>query len=287
MYCVAYARDSCSTNYDAINRLMPLSVNALNMLCFPHTLHNTGKHLQVPVLDEFMTPWLQLVPHPGAAKLRWQAILGKGMSSYSKVRWWSRWEMMQELALNFGALPDFLMSLENDGIGDATTKKMLDILTNQRQELELELAVVISYERLCLATYRMEGDRLELLLVYSTIETLRQFGRDLGKDASDLPSVAALLRNRPIDLSTKTREWFPTPRSKWFQGKVTRLPVTTGLAARRKSTYKVTYSDNTSIEQDEQELRNYIDVLQMPEWLAATDAVKGAYDYLEQRITDN
>ena len=38
-YCVAYARDSCSTNYDAVNRLMPASRNALNMLCFPHTLY--------------------------------------------------------------------------------------------------------------------------------------------------------------------------------------------------------------------------------------------------------
>ena len=286
-YCVAYARDSCSTNYNAVNRLMPLSVNALNMLCFPHTLHNTGKHLQLPVLDEFMTPWLQLVPQPGAAKLRWQAILGKGVSSYSKVRWWSRWEIMQEIALNFGALLGFLTNLDADGIGDATTKKMLAIVTNQRQELELELAAVMSCERLCLATYRMEGDRLELLLIHHTIEELIQFGHNLGKDASDLPSVAALLRNRAIDLNTKTREWFPAPHNKWFAGKVTRLLITTGAAARRKSTYKVTYSDGTSIEQDEQELRNNIDVLEMPEWQTAVNVVKGAYDYLEQRITDD
>jgi len=73
-YCVAYARDSCSTNHAAVNRLMPASKNALNMLCFPHTLHNTGKDLQLPVLTEFMTSWLQLVPQPGAAKLRWEAI---------------------------------------------------------------------------------------------------------------------------------------------------------------------------------------------------------------------
>jgi len=286
-YCVAYARDSCSTNYNAVNRLMPLSVNALNMLCFPHTLHNTGKHLQLPVLDEFMTPWLQLVPQPGAAKLRWQAILGKGVSSYSKVRWWSRWEIMQEIALNFGALPGFLTNLDADGIGDATTKKMLAIITNQRQELELELAAVMSCERLCLATYRMEGDRLELLLIHRTIEELIQFGHNLGKDASDLPSVAALLRNGTINLNTKTREWFPAPHSKWFPGQVTRLPITTGVANRRKSTYKVTYSDGTSIEQDEQELRNNIDVLEMPEWQTAVNVVKGAYDYLEQRITDD
>eukprot|EP00966_Prymnesium_polylepis_P306356 7079170-Prymnesium_polylepis.1 len=71
---------------------------------------------------------------------------------------------------------------------------MVAIITNQRPQLELELAAVMSCERLCIATYRLEGDRLELLLVHRTIEALRAFGRTLGDDASDLPSVAALLR---------------------------------------------------------------------------------------------
>ena len=289
-HCVAYARDSCSTNYAAVKRLLPLSINGLNMLCFAHTLHNTGKHLYLPVLEEFITPWLQLIPKPGAARLRWQAILGKCVSSYSTVRWWSRWEIMEELALNFGALPQFLTDLSNDGIGDATTKKMLNMVKHQHKELELELAAVLSCERLCRATYRMEGDRLEMLLVYRNIEELREFGRSLriSQNSSNLPSVAALLRKRAINLSTKTREWFPVPHNKWYHGQVTRLPVTTGPVARRMSTYQVTYNeDGMAIEQDEQELHNNIDVQAMPEWQTAVNCVVSAYDYLEQRITDD
>ena len=285
---VAFARDSCATNQDAVNRMMPLTVNALNMLCFPHTLHNTGKHIKLIVLEEFMTPWLQLVPQPGAARLRWSAILGKAVSGYSKVRWWSRWEIMQELALNFGSLLQFVTDLDRDNIGDATTKKMLTILTNQSKELELELAAVMSCEQLCKATYRMEGDRLELLLVHRTVEELRQFGKSLGKDASNLPSVTALLRNGPITLGTETLEWFPPPHSRWYHGQVTRLPITTGAMRYRTDTYKVTYvEDGTTIEQAEQELRNNMNVLNMPEWHAAVNIVQGAYDYLEQRITDD
>lgn len=48
------------------------------------------------------------------------------------------------------------------------------------------------------ATYRLEGDGLEILLVHETIEPLRAFGRSLGKDASDLPSVSALLRAKCV-----------------------------------------------------------------------------------------
>jgi hypothetical protein len=150
--CVAWGRDSCATNGVAVDNLMPHSTNAVSMLCFSHTLHNSGKHLKLSVLDEFMTAWLQLVAQPGAAKLRWQAILGGSMASYSKVRWWSRWDIMNEIATNFGAIPPFIASLDADGIGDATTQKMLDVVTNRRSTLELELAAVMSCERLCKAT---------------------------------------------------------------------------------------------------------------------------------------
>ena len=57
---------------------------------------------------------------------------------------------------------------------------------------------------------------------------------------------------------------------------------------RSQATFEVTYSeDGTSIEQDEQELRNDMSVLKMPEWQMAVNIVKGAYDYLEQRLTDD
>lgn len=81
--CIGFARDSCPTNHDALQRCAPLAPNAVAMLCFvllSRTLHNLGKHLGFSVLDEFMTSCLQLVPRPGAAKLRWETILGKGCS---------------------------------------------------------------------------------------------------------------------------------------------------------------------------------------------------------------
>ena len=282
-YCVAYARDSCSTNGVAVTGLLPHSVNAVNMLCFPHTLHNTGKHLNLAVLDDFMTPWLQLVAQPGAAKLRWKAIVAGAVSSFSKVRWWSRWEIMRDIATNFGAVPQFIADLDADEVGDATTEKLLDIITNRRSELELELAAVMSCERLCTATYRLEGDGLEVLLVHRTIEALRAFGANLGNDASDLPSVAALLRkSHTIAVGTEIREWYPAPHSQWFHGTVTRKAT----AARPK--YQIKYvEDGNTIEYDELEVRNWIDVRKFPQWTTAVNAVKEAFVYLENRITDN
>ena len=281
-YCIAFARDSCSTNGTAVEGLLTHSINAANMLCFPHTLHNTGKHLNIPVLEQFITPWLQIVMQPGAANTRWKSIIDGPVPGFSKVRWWSRWEIMKQVAENFSQLPAFLNSLDDDDIGDATTKKMLDVLNNNKDALELELAAVLSCERLCTATYRLEGDGLELLLVHQTIEVLRAFGATLGNDASDLPSVAALLRQRhKIDKGTTTYEWFEAPHSAWFTGRITRMPTAA------KATYQITYSDGGKIEYEEREVRNWIDVRNFPEWKAAVAAVKEAYTYLENRITNN
>ena len=38
---------------------------------------------------------------------------------------------MQQIAQNFSAIPDFLNGLADDDIGDATTAKMLAIVTNR------------------------------------------------------------------------------------------------------------------------------------------------------------
>ena len=61
----------------------------------------------------------------------------------------------------------------------------------------------------------------------------------------------------------------------------------TKIPTRASPDYKVKYSDNTSIDQTEQEVRNIIDVTKFGDWQTTVNMVKGAYDYLENRITDN
>ena len=84
-----------------------------------------------------------------------------------------------------------------------------------KNQLELELAAILSLERIVQATYRrLEGDGLELLLAHDILTELRSDGDNLGKDASDLPNGAALLRKGlKIVIGTKVLEWFEAPYS--------------------------------------------------------------------------
>eukprot|EP00967_Tisochrysis_lutea_P030330 scaffold35602_cov32-Tisochrysis_lutea.AAC.1 len=191
---VGITRDSCSTNGVACQKLLDLCPNAVDMLCVSHTLQHTGEHMELAVLEDFLTPWLTLISHTQIARTLWFDMMHVTMKGYSKIRRWSRWEVMKQLAENFGDLQRFVAKLEECGIGDATTKAMARIIRTQGRQLQLELALAMDVEVLCTTTYKLEGDGLEILLVYEALESIRRRGRTMGEEASDLPNIASLLR---------------------------------------------------------------------------------------------
>ena len=93
-----------------------------------------------PELAQFMTAWLTLVQHHGGAKRIWKDMIGTAMVGFSTIRWWSKAEVQNEIAVNFGQLLSFLRRLDTEGIGDATAKKMLEIYHAGPLWLELSFA---------------------------------------------------------------------------------------------------------------------------------------------------
>ncbi|KAL3926171.1 MAG: hypothetical protein SGPRY_003423, partial [Prymnesium sp.] len=65
-----------------------------------------------------------------------------------------------------------------------------------RSDLQLDLAIVLDATIFCQKTYRLEGDRLEDLLVVDEIEAIREKSKALGSSVSSLPNVITLLRSR-------------------------------------------------------------------------------------------
>lgn len=130
---IAASRDSCSTNGAAL-RSVKLSAlpNLLDICCICHTLHNCAKHLELAKLESFLTPWLKLMSHSHRAKLMWKELIGEPPVLFSQVRWWSRMECAMQLAKNFNFLDEFVSKLENEDIGDASTKALRAVLTGHK-----------------------------------------------------------------------------------------------------------------------------------------------------------
>lgn len=275
---VCLSRDSCATNGKAELSIKPILPRCDSMLCVSHTLSHCAEHVDLPVLKEFSTPWLSLVQHHPTAKSMWQDSIGTSMKGFSNIRWFSREEVCNELALNFAALPGYVESLLKDEIGDALPKRMAEILAQNGSALELELACNLDMLPILTACLSLEGDGLTVLLARHKIDSLLSWGETVGDRADSLPNVAALLRSR-IELKpgAKVYEYFAdAAQPGWFKGEIV-MPRCQGLIT-------VKYSDNTKVDQEEREVRQWLDVRELPDWARVVSAAKSGIMYLNKRM---
>jgi hypothetical protein len=278
---VGDSRDSCATNGVAHRNLKTLCTAMHANLCTSHTLQHTGEHLGLDTVEELLTPYLLLISSCPAAVALWLEIMGVAAKLYSKIRWWSRWEIMKQLGKYFHLLGQFIDELVKREIGDATTRALKHVYTTKTAALQLELAAAMDMEILCTTTYKLEGDGLEILLVYDMLETIRTKGRTLGNDASDLPNLAAVMRTKKkLEIHVPIIDTFDDGNT--YTGKISKMP------ANNRGKYQVTFSDGSTLNYDtEREVREAINVRSLTQWQPLVNKLKGGFTYLENRLTDN
>ena len=69
--------------------------------CYSDTLSHVGENFKTPALTGFMHSWITLFSHSPKTKLLWKEPVGRSMPSYSKTKWWSKWEVVKMVMLHF------------------------------------------------------------------------------------------------------------------------------------------------------------------------------------------
>ena len=305
------ARDSVAVNGAACRLLLTATyTSAADTLCFCHTLCHVGEHFELVVLDEFMTPMLELAcgrnPHAGAKLLYKQTVGVENTAGYSNVRWYAKAEIEMGMGrAGMNLLGNFISECEQRNYGEATTKKLRSIYDNKTARLRLELAAMLDMQILVKTTYDLEGDRLEILLTYDRVEALRTLGRAIkAKQDGVLPNVDATLRRMMVLKKDVLVE-------KYYAGHgvctakllKTEKVASTLYPGKQVDAWKVRYtSDGMEEHLEEEELRLGKDgpapaggadgkpvlvVRNLPERDAICDALSPGFDYLENRITGN
>lgn len=145
--------------------------------------------------------------------------------------------------------------------------------------VQLELAANLDMKPIITHTYALEGDGLSVLLAYNKVTQLLSWGDSIGERADSLPNVAALLRAKAeMKVGLQVYEYFEDS-DKWFKGEV--------VAPRQQGLLTVKYSDNKKIDQEEREVRQWVDVREMPEWNKIVKAVRDGIKYLRNRLEGN
>jgi hypothetical protein len=170
---LACMRDRTSTNGVAVRTLAILYPNMLDVKCFSHTLDRVGEHFDIPVLNEFISTWISMFSHSPKAHLCWRELTGCTMKSYSATRWWSKWEVMQQLMVQFGDVEPFLIRYSD--VAAATNAKLQGVFQDRLKKvhLQLELSSIIDWgEHFVKATYILEGDGPLCLRCYEVIDMI-------------------------------------------------------------------------------------------------------------------
>ena len=101
-------QDGAASNGVAVHTLHILYPTLLDVKCYSHTLDRVGEHFNIPVLNEFISTWISMFSHSPKARLCWKELTGCAMKSYSATRWWSKWEVMQQVMVQYGDMELFL-----------------------------------------------------------------------------------------------------------------------------------------------------------------------------------
>jgi len=187
---ISAMRDRASANNVAMRTLKVIYSNILDVGCFSHTLDLVGNYFKVPNLMEFLNSWLLLFSHSVKCKFLWQEQTGKTMASYSPTRWWSKWELMAQILVQFGDVKPFLQ--KNTDIGPATRPKLLAFFEDPQKlnHLKIELAAIVDWgEVFVKATYNLEGDGPLALTCFETIQEVKS-----SIQVGNIPNVQAIAK---------------------------------------------------------------------------------------------
>ena len=285
---VGFMHDSAAVNGAAVQMLGMFS-SAADVMCVAHTLNNVGARLFFPHLGPFSSSWVVLM-NSHAARNLWASQIDHSPKRFSSVRWHALAEMQFELATHFARLPTLISQCEQRNIAPASVQQLSQTLRNHRHELRVELAAMLDMRSLVAATYDMEGDRLEILLVYDRIMTLMQLGQRLRQGDVDgmLSNLHAVLRaDSQLAVGTKIDKVWPGMGV--YEGVIDRVSQAQSTVhgdGRAVTVYRVRYpADGTREELEDEEIRPLVRVRELPEHdTLVRDCLLPAFDYLEHRF---
>ena len=170
---LATMRDGASVNEAGLRQVMFFFPNILNVICFSHTIDNVGKHFEFSVLDTFSRCWNTMFSLSPAARLLWKTRTGTAMRLHSKTRWWSKWQVLNQVMEFFGDVEPFLR--EHDNLSPVCRASLLEIFDDPAtaRDLDIELAAMIDAgKHFVQATYYLEGDSPLVFTCYERLSAL-------------------------------------------------------------------------------------------------------------------
>ena len=168
-------QDGASVNKAGLCQVKFFFSNILNVTCFSHTIDNVGKHFAFSVLDTFSRCWNTMFSFSPATRLLWKTRTGTAMRLQSNTKWWSKWEVLNQVMEFFGDVEPFLR--ENENLSPVCLAGLLKLFDDPvtARDIEIELAAIRDAgKHFVKATYYLEGDGPLVFSCYERLSALAQ-----------------------------------------------------------------------------------------------------------------
>ena len=188
----ASMRDGASVNGAAMRTVKIVFPKVVDVRCFSHAIDGVGSHFNIPTVKRFLQLWNSLFTHSPATRLAWKERTGISKKSYSPTRWWSWWEVAQQVMLQFAEILPFVQDRLQTAANKATLRHVEEMFEDGQMKLSLQLelaAVVDAGKPLVESTYILEGDGT---LAWQCYEQLMVIQNSI--QVANLPNLVALSR---------------------------------------------------------------------------------------------
>ena len=108
---LAVMHDRASVNSVAVRNMKVLYPLFMDIGCYSHTIDHVGDKFNTQILHEFGILWVSLFSHSYNARLLWRTKTSQFIKSFSPTRWWSRWEVYDQLLNLFGDVHLFSVTI--------------------------------------------------------------------------------------------------------------------------------------------------------------------------------
>ena len=188
----ASMRDGASVNGAAMRTVKIVFPKVVDVRCFSHAIDGVGSHFNIPTVKRFLQLWNSLFTHSPTTRLAWKERTGISKKSYSPTRWWSWWEVAQQVMLQFAEILPFVQDRLQTAANKATLRHVEEMFEDGQMKLSLQLelaAVVDAGKPLVESTYILEGDGT---LAWQCYEQLMVIQNSI--QVANLPNLVALSR---------------------------------------------------------------------------------------------
>lgn len=188
----ASMRDGASVNGAAMRTVKIVFPKVVDVRCFSHAIDGVGSHFNIPTVKRFLQLWNSLFTHSPATRLAWRERTGISKKSYSPTRWWSWWEVAQQVMLQFAEILPFVQDRLQTAANKATLRQVEEMFVDGQMKLSLQLelaAVVDAGKPMVESTYILEGDGT---LAWQCYEQLLVIQNSI--QVANLPNLVALSR---------------------------------------------------------------------------------------------